>query len=168
MGRLAVRVLQVIIAVALTGSVFVQVVMVPLAWIDMEADRPDLRVPFVVIVVLGIGTLQVCGVCIWKLLAMVGQGTVFTPAAFRYVDVVIAAISVAAALSFAMAALGAFGNRTTPGDLVAPGVIALICGASLVIAGVAMLVLVLRMLLAQAVALDNETKHLQSELDEVI
>ena len=41
-------------------------------------------------------------------------------------------------------------------------------GASLVAGGVALIVLVLRMLLAQAVALDVEARHLQSELDEVI
>jgi hypothetical protein len=37
-----------------------------------------------------------------------------------------------------------------------------------VIALVARFVLVLRMLLAQAVALDSQARHLQSELDEVI
>ena len=38
----------------------------------------------------------------------------------------------------------------------------------LVVGGVALIVLVLRLLLAQAVALDTEAKHLQSELDTVI
>ena len=56
----------------------------------------------------------------------------------------------------------------TPGDAVAPGIVGLICGVSLVIAGVALIVLVMRHLLAQAVALDSETKHLQAELDAVI
>ena len=37
-----------------------------------------------------------------------------------------------------------------------------------VVAGVALVVLVLRMLLAQALALDAEAHHLKSELDEVI
>jgi hypothetical protein len=46
--------------------------------------------------------------------------------------------------------------------------VGLICGLSLVVAGVALVVYVLRVLLAQAVALDSEAKHLQSELDEVI
>ena len=36
------------------------------------------------------------------------------------------------------------------------------------VAGVALIVLVLRMLLAQAVALDARTHQLQAELDEVI
>ena len=36
------------------------------------------------------------------------------------------------------------------------------------VAGIALMVLVLRMLLAQAVARDTEAQHLQAELDEVI
>jgi hypothetical protein len=168
MGGFAVRALQAIIAVALAGSLFVQGVMVPLTWIDMDEARPEVRVPFVVILVLGIATLQVTGVCIWKLLTMVRRGTVFSVAAFRYVDIVIGAIAAASVLTFGVAVLAAYSNRTTPGDEVAPGLVGLVCGAALVLAGVAVLVLVLRLLLVQAVALDAEAKHLQSELDEVI
>ena len=92
----------------------------------------------------------------------------FSHAAFRYVDVVIGAIATAAVLTLGLAVVAAYSNRTTPGDVVAPGIVGLICGAALVVAGVALIVLVLRMLLVQAVALDAETKHLRSELEEVI
>jgi hypothetical protein len=51
---------------------------------------------------------------------------------------------------------------------VAPGIVLIICGAATMIAGVALVVFVLRMLLAQAVARDTEAQHLQAELDEVI
>jgi hypothetical protein len=51
---------------------------------------------------------------------------------------------------------------------VAPGVVGLVCGAALVVAGVALVVYVQRMLLAQAVDRDAEARALQSELDEVI
>ena len=44
----------------------------------------------------------------------------------------------------------------------------LIGGAAVMVAGIALIVLVLRMLLAQAVARDAEAHHLQAELDEVI
>ncbi|MNL85974.1 hypothetical protein D3C87_2144850 [compost metagenome] len=54
-----------------------------------------------------------------------------------------------------------------PGEI-APGIVMLICGAALMIGGVALVVLVMRTLLAQAVARDAEAKHLRSELDEVI
>jgi hypothetical protein len=166
-GNRAVLVLRVVIAIALAGSLFVQCVMAPLIWMDMDA-RADLRVPFVLIVVLGVLTMQVTAVCIWRLLTMVRRGTVFSHAAFRYVDIVIGAIASASVLVFGVAVLAAYSNRTTPGDEVAPGLVALICGAALVVAGVALIVLVLRVLLAQAVALESEARHLQSELDEVI
>ena len=58
-------------------------------------------------------------------------------------------------------------HRTTLRQ-VPPGVVGLICGAVAGIAGVALVVLVQRMLLAQAVDLDAEATHLQAELDEVI
>jgi hypothetical protein len=44
----------------------------------------------------------------------------------------------------------------------------LIGGAAALVAGIALMVLVLRMLLAQAVARDAEAHDLQAELDEVI
>lgn len=77
-----------------------------------------------VITILGMVTVQVALVCVWRLVTMVRRGTVFSHAAFRYVDAVIGAIVAAA--------------------------------------------LVLRMLLAQAVARDVEAAQMQAELGEVI
>lgn len=168
MDRWAIRVLRVIIVLALVGSVVVQCVLVPLTWIDLAGTPLHLRVPFVTILVLGVATLQVTAVCILRLLTMVRHRTVFSDAAFRYVDVVIGAITAASVLTLGMAVLATVSNHSVPGDAVAPGLIALICGAALVVAGVAVLVLVLRVLLSQAVALDHTAKHLRSELDEVI
>jgi hypothetical protein len=168
MGRFTVLALRVVIAIAFAGSLFVQGVMMPLLWIDLDGAPAGVRVSVIALMVLGIATMQVTAVCIWKLLTMVRRGTVFSSAAFRYVDVVIGAIATASVLTFGFAVVAAYINRTTPGDEVAPGVVLLICGVSLVVAGIALIVLVMRMLLAQAVALDTEAKHLQSELDEVI
>lgn len=168
MGNVAVLALRAVIAVALAGSLVVQGVIAPLLWQDLEAARADVRIPLVAIVILGVLTMQVTAVCIWRLLTMVRRGTVFSLAAFRYVDIVIGAIAAASVLTFGIAVVAAHANRTTPGDEIAPGLVALVCGASLVIAGVALIVLVLRMLLAQAVALDSQARQLKSELDEVI
>jgi hypothetical protein len=168
MGNLAVLALRVVITVALAGSLVVQGVIAPLLWHDLEAARADVRIPLMVIVILGVLTMQVTAVCIWRLLTMVRRGTVFSLAAFRYVDIVIGAIAAASVLTFGIAVVAAHSNRTTLGDEIAPGLIAMVCGASLVVAGVALIVLVLRMLLKQAVALDSQARHLQSELDEVI
>lgn len=164
MGRLTVLALRAVLATAIAGSLFVQVVMVPLLWADLddvEIGRPA-RVSLVVIVVLGIATMQVVAVCVWRLLTMVRRGTVFSHGAFRYVDVVIGAVATAAVLTFGVAVVLA------PGEAVAPGVVLLVCMAALVVAGVALIVVVMRMLLAQAVARDAEAQDLRAELDTVI
>ncbi|MET9271439.1 DUF2975 domain-containing protein [Kribbella sp. NPDC003557] len=162
MGRVAVLALRAVLAVALLGSLVVQGVMVPLLWTDLDDAPAAVRVPVIVIVVLAIVTLQVTAVCVWRLLTMVGRGTVFSRGAFRYVDIVIGAIAAASLLIFGLAV------TLAPGEAVAPGVVGLVCGLSVVVAGVALVVYVLRMLLVQAVATDNEAQQLRAELDEVI
>ena len=165
MGTLTVTALRVVLALVLAGTLFVQTVMVPLLWRDMDgadADVLAIRVPFVVILVLGIATVQVCAVCVWRLLTMVRRGTVFSHGSFRYVDVIIGAITAAALLAFAL------GVVLAPGEAAAPGVVLLVGGVGLTILGIALIVLVLRTLLAQAVARDAEASSLQAELDEVI
>jgi hypothetical protein len=91
------------------------------------------------LITLGIAAVQVTLVCVRRLLAIVRRGTVFSHAAFRYVDVIFWAGAAASVLVFALAVMLA------PGDA-APGVVLLICGASLLVAGVVLIVLVLRVL----------------------
>jgi DUF2975 family protein len=164
MGKYAVLALRVVLAALLAGSLFVQTVMVVLLGRDLD-DVPDLAYgpqPILAIVVLGMLAAEVVLVCVWRLVAMVRRGTVFSPAAFRYVHVVIGAFAAAALLTFAL------GVVLAPGEAVAPGVVLLIGGIGLAIVGVALVVVVLRMLLAQAVARDVEAAQLQAELGEVI
>ena len=101
-------------------------------------------------------------VCLWRLVTMVRRGTVFSHGAFRYVDIIIGAIASASALLFLL------GVILAPGDAVAPGIVLLIGGAATVVAGIALVVVVMRSLLAQAVAREAEASHLRAELDEVI
>lgn len=169
MGRLMVLALRIVLGMVLAGSLFVQVVMVPLLATDLDGgELASVRIPLVVIAVLGIMTIQVTAVCVWRLLTMVRRGTVFSPASFRYVDVVIGAASAASLLTFGFAVTLALRNRSVQGDVVAPGIVLLICGVAVIAAGIALIVLVLRMLLAQAIARDAEAHNLQAELDEVI
>jgi hypothetical protein len=164
MGRFAVLALRVVLAALLAGSLFVQTVMVVLLSRDL-ADVPGLAYgpgPILVIVVLGILSAQVVLVCVWQLVTMARRGTVFSPAAFRYVHVMIGAFVAAALVTFAL------GVVLAPGEAVAPGVVLLIGGIGLAILGVALVVVVLRALLAQAVARDVEAAQLQAELGEVI
>ena len=165
MGKLTVLALRVVIAALLAGSVFVQTVMVWLLNKDLEslnADHAYLRLPILGFIVLGILTTQVVLVCVWRLVTMVKRGTVFSHAAFRYVDIVIGAIVAAALLIFA------FGVVLAPGEAVAPGIVLLIGGAGVAVLGVALVVVVLRTLLAQAVARDVEATQLKAELEDVI
>lgn len=168
MSNWIVRALRVVIAIALVGSVVVQVVMVALLWLDTDEAPTGIGVSLVVIGVLGVATLQIIAICIWRLLTMVGRGTVFSHEAFRYVDIVICALVTASILTFGIAVVGRFANHAAPEDVVAPGVVALISGFALVVAGVSLVVYVMRTLLAQAVKLDSEAKHLKAELEGVI
>jgi hypothetical protein len=166
MGVVAVNGLRMVIGLVLVGSVVVETVMVPLLAHDLEedvnADMADVRVPVLVIVLLAITAVQVCAVCVWRLLVLVRRGQVFSDAAFRWVDVIIATIAASALLPVAM------GVVLAPGEAVAPGVVLLLGGLAVLVAGVALIVLVQRALLAQAVARDVEARGLQGELDQVI
>jgi DUF2975 family protein len=163
MGTLTVRALRAVLGVVLTGTVLVQVLMV---WTLISGNDPEggslpltaLRV----ITILGMGTAQVALVCVWRLVTMVRRGTVFSHAAFRYVDVIIGAIVAAALVWFAITAVNAPGQRDDPGVTLIMG------GIGVAILGVALIVLVLRALLAQAVARDVEAARMRAELDEVI
>ncbi|MEU7099527.1 DUF2975 domain-containing protein [Streptomyces longwoodensis] len=164
MGRLTVLALRAVLAALLVGTLFVQTVMVPLLGADLddvEADAGQVRA-VLAIVVLGMLTVQTVLVCVWRLVTMARRSTVFSYAAFRYVHVVIGAVVAAALLVFAL------GVVLAPGEAVAPGVVLLIGGAGLAVLGVALIVLVLRVLLAQAVARDVEASRMRAELAEVI
>jgi hypothetical protein len=127
-------------------------------------QRPVLRAIIIAIVVLGIGMFEVCAVCVWRLLTMVRAATVFTRDAFRWVDTIIAAIAVTSVLTLALAAATApYRDRD-----MAPWGIFLFCGLALVVAGVALLMFVMRMLLAKATARDLEAAQLQDERSVVI
>ena len=163
MGKLAVWALRAILTVVLAGTVVIQAGMV---WTLVSGNDPeDGSLPltaFRVSTILGMITVQVALVCVWRLVAMVRRGTVFSSASFRYVDVIIGAIVAAALVWFAVTAVNAPGQRADP------GVSVIMAGIGLGLLGVALIVYLLRTLLAQAVARDVEATQLRAELDEVI
>ena len=163
MGKIAVHALRAVLVLVLAGTVFVQASMV---WVLISGNDPeDGTLPltaFRVCTILGMVSVQVALVCVWRLVTMVRRGTVFSHAAFRYVDVVIGAIVSAALVWFAVTAINAPDQRDDPGVTIIMG------GIGVAILGVALIVLVLRMLLAQAVARDVEAAQMQAELDGVI
>ena len=76
MGKLTVRALRAVLAVVLTGTVLIQLVMV---WTVISGNDPDdgslplnsMRL----ITILGMVTVQVALVCVWRLVTMVRRGT---------------------------------------------------------------------------------------------
>ncbi|MES0837510.1 DUF2975 domain-containing protein [Nocardiopsis tropica] len=165
MGKLTVLALRVVLVMLLGGSVFVQAVMVPLLAADLReagADPLLVRAPVIAIVFLGIVAVQAVLVCVWLLVTKVRRGTVFSNTAFRYVDVMIGAIVAAALLVFGL------GFVMAPGEAVPPGVVLLVGGVGTALLGVALIVVVLRTLLAQAIESKAEASRLRGELDEVI
>lgn len=163
MHGVTIAVLKVVIALSLAGSLFVQLVMLPLVWNDLADAGTTLagRIVLIAIFAAVILTLQVFAVCVWRLLTLVRRGAVFSVRSFRYIDIIIGAIAAASVLTFALAVARAPGG-------VAPGLVALICGGAFTIAGVALLVVVMRRLLAQAIERDAEAQTLRAELDEVV
>ena len=163
MGKLTVRALRAVLAVVLAGTVLIQVLMV---WTLITGNDPeDGSLPLTslrLITILGMVTVQVALVCVWRLVTMVRRGTVFSRAAFRYVDIVIGAIVAAALVWFTVTAINAPGQRDDPGVTLIMG------GIGVAILGVALIVVVLRMLLVQAIARDDEAMQLKAELSEVI
>ncbi|MCW2869307.1 MAG: transrane transport protein [Streptomyces oryziradicis] len=136
MGKLTVGALRAVLVVVLAGTVFVQALMV---WALADPEDGSLPLtPLQVITILGMASAQVALVCVWRLVTMVRRGTVFSRAAFRYVDVVIGAIVAAALVWFAVTVLNAPGQRADP------GVTGIMGGVGMTFLGVALIVLVLR------------------------
>ena len=163
MGKLTVYALRAVLVMMLAGSVLIQAGMV---WALVSgSDQEDGSLPLTalrVITILGMASVQVALVCVWRLVTMMRRRTVFSHAAFRYVDVMIGAIVAVALVWFAATITNAPGQRDDPGVTVIMG------GVGVSILGVALIVYVLRMLLAQAIARDVEATQMQAELDAVI
>jgi len=102
-----------------------------------------------VIIVLGLACLQFSLYCIWRLLGLVREGTVFSPAAIGWVDRIIRAI-----VGGAVAVLVAGYIVAEVDD--APGLILVAAVGSLLIGGVALVVYVQRALLMQATGFSTE------------
>jgi hypothetical protein len=163
MGKLTVRTLRAVLVVVLAGSALIQAGMV---WVLISGNDPEdgsLQLTALrAITIVGMVPVQVALVCVWRLVTMVRRGTVFSHAAFRYVDGVIGAIVAAALVWFAVTIINAPDQRDDP------GVTVIMAGIGLAILGVALIVYVLRILLSQAVARDVQAARMQAELDKVI
>lgn len=151
-----IRTLQGIVILGGLGVLVIQGFLIATPFFAQDSsDNPTAGLgPYLAIIILVLGFLcvEVALVAVWRLLGFVGHGTVFSPASLRWVDLIIGAVSVAAALvlilSYVVAQLD-----DAPGLVVVGAVLALL------VAGVALVVWVQRMLLVQATSYAAELEQ---------
>jgi hypothetical protein len=108
MNRFSIALLQFAIAAAFAVGLFGQIVVAPGAIKEgmaqvIEGSAVEMRpyiVAYTVIAVLGIACVQVALFALWRLLAMIKSGAIFSLDAFRWLDTIIGAALGATALAF--------------------------------------------------------------------
>ncbi|WP_369373975.1 DUF2975 domain-containing protein [Promicromonospora sp. Populi] len=168
MNSLATGLLRVMLVFMFLGVLLTQVWVLPdisRSLADQYPEVAQLRTPILVTSIIGLAAAQLVLVCVWRLLTLVRRDAVFSPAAFRWVDVIIAAAAGAGVLALGLL-LWLSGQTAETG--VQPGIALMLIGSSVLAGGIALLVGVLRSLLAKAVGLKGEATNLRAELDEVI
>ncbi|WP_402463609.1 DUF2975 domain-containing protein [Isoptericola aurantiacus] len=149
--------LRVLLAAVLGTLVVAQVAVLPSVFARMAEQSPDLaglRWPLLVLGVVVLACVEVVLVCAWRLLTLVGDGRIFSDAAFGWVDAILGAVGVAWVLVLVACVLTAAAEGLS-------GIAALLLVVLLVGAAVGLLMVVLRALLVQATTL-------RTDLDAVI
>ncbi|WP_345473627.1 DUF2975 domain-containing protein [Glutamicibacter ectropisis] len=165
MGKFSIVGLKVVLTVILAGTLFVQLIMIPMILIHDSSGNTDDRLiqgSFLSYLFLAGLIIETCVFCVWKLATRVKRGTVFDPASLGYVRPIILAFAVGSIATFALAAI--FATTTQ----IAPGVALLVGGAGLLMVGISIIVLVLRQLLEQATMTEAQAAELRTELGGVI
>ncbi|WP_405741391.1 DUF2975 domain-containing protein [Streptomyces sp. NBC_01525] len=160
MHRLFIVALRAAIAAAILFGLFAQFVIIPATAAD-EVDRfppyAPFAAPYAAIAIAGVACVQVGLVAVWRLLAMVRRGALFTPRAFRWVDVIIGASLVATLLAAGVTGHLSLASIPSPGDgMEVIGALGAALAAVGVGAAFAMLVVVMRGLLHKATELQRE------------
>ncbi|MFC9129798.1 DUF2975 domain-containing protein [Streptomyces sp. NPDC057099] len=148
------------IAFAVLVGLFGQFVVIPTTAAD-EVDRfppyAPFATPYAAVAIVGVVCVQVALVAVWMLLTMVQRDAIFTPRAFRWVDVIIGASVVATVLALGVAGHLTVAEIPSPGDGmdVESALVAATAGVA-VGAAFAMLMAVMRSLLRKATSLQSE------------
>ncbi|MFZ1409925.1 MAG: DUF2975 domain-containing protein [Micropruina sp.] len=154
MGRTAIVALRVLLVVVLAGSLGGQLWFFPTLADGIAYAHPELawlQWPMLGAVILAILVGQLALVAIWILLSMVERGSVFSAEAFRWVNVIIAAGAIDAALILAVNAFLTLQVRANPPVMV-------LFMLALTVAGAAFtcLMIVMKGLLRMALILKTE------------
>ena len=101
MTSLTIAASKALIAVLLVGAVTIQTVIIPVLANEMAGVYPEvdnLQIPITVLAVLVVACIDVVLLCIWKLLSMVHEDSIFSRKSFRYVNMIVGALLTVAAL----------------------------------------------------------------------
>lgn len=140
--------LRLVLMVGFLGCLLAQIVVLPILASESARVFPEvasLRIPYLAGAIMAVGCVQLCIVAIWRLLDFVARETVFRVSSLRWVDVVIWSAAVSAAI---VLGLGSYLLGTAGGG---PGVLLLTAAGATVGTGIALLMLVMRRLLLQAI-----------------
>jgi hypothetical protein len=147
------RILKVLIVVLLGLLLSSQILVIPEVARITAIRNPDvahLEIPGIIGAVVFLALVEVTLVCIWFLLSLVQAERIFRVEAFRYVDVILAALVAAGALILA-SYIVIVANRAVSLSLTLLAVLGIVVSAAL-----ALLVVVLRGLLRKALELEQD------------
>jgi len=102
MSKIVIALLRTALAGAILVGLFAVVVIIPGAARDEVALHPGYapyETLYVTTAILAVLSILVATAAVWMLLSMVGHDTIFTPKAFRWVDVVIGSTGIATLLA---------------------------------------------------------------------
>jgi len=154
MNRVVIVALRALVGVLMLGLLLIQVVILPVLAAEEAQSFPEvafLRWPVLVLAILTVACVQVALVALWALLTLVEQGQVFSPAAFRHVDVIVAAAVVASAL-----VAGTWWYLTLVGGIQQLGLTLMCFGLTCAGVALALLMVVMKALLRQATQLTSD------------
>jgi|SRR5690554_3595991 len=153
MTRLAILALRIALAAVLLGTLFVQVLIIPLLASETAIANPEvdyLQLPYTIGAITVVVCVQVAIGCVWRLLGFVRAGSIFSPLAFRWVDAIVAAIGVAVSVLVVM-----FIHLSVI-EAMPPAAFLFLIGGVVTGLCLALLVVVMRALLVRAAQLETD------------
>lgn len=145
--------LKTLIAVMLGLLLVSQVLVIPEVARITAVRNPDvahLEIPGIIGAVIFLALVQVTLLCVWRLLSLVRAERIFSPAAFRFVDIILWTLA-SAGLLIAVSYVVIIASRAVSLSLTLLAVLGIVVSAAL-----ALLVVVLRGLLRKALELEQD------------
>jgi len=153
MRRATIISLKALIAVLLALLLICQVWFVPVYAARVAGMNPEaefLMIPGDIIAVVFVACMQVVLICVWRLLSMVRESSIFSEGAFAWVDVILGAVVLATVLILG-SLIGLMVLNMVPPAAFILGILGTVIGS-----GLALLVVVMRGLLHSAFRLEQD------------